>query len=110
ERRQGPADAVLGDQAAARERGRELRLRGGETQIAVERDDEAEPGARAVDGGDDRLGDRGEIRVPLLEIRPGARVERRGRRRDRARAAILGETRKPRHVGTGAETAAGAGE
>ena len=62
-----PGDAVFGDEAAAREGGGEFGGVGGETEIAVERD-EAEADDRAVDGGDDGLGECREIGIFLGEI------------------------------------------
>ena len=53
--RQQPADAVLGDQAALRERGGELRLARREAEVGVQRDHEAEACGRTVERGDDRL-------------------------------------------------------
>src|SRR5204863_505866 len=54
---QQPGDAVLGHQAAAGEGRRELRALGRETLVAHQRLHEADPRARAVDGGDHRLRD-----------------------------------------------------
>ena len=48
---------MLGDQPATGERGGELGICGGDAHVAHHRVHEADARARAVDGGDDRLGD-----------------------------------------------------
>ena len=61
--RQQPAHAMLGDQAALGEGGGEHRRLTGEAQVGVERDDEAQPRRRPVDGGDDEFRDRREVGI-----------------------------------------------
>ena len=70
--RQQPAHAVLGDQAALGERRREDGRFGGEPQIGIERDDEAQAGGRAVDRRDDEFRDRREVGVVHPELGQGA--------------------------------------
>ena len=65
---QEPRQAVLGREAEAPVRRGQLGTRRGEAQVAVAGQDQAHPGCRPVDGGDDRLGDAelgGEVGVEL---------------------------------------------
>ena len=96
--RQQPGDAVLGDQSAARERRRELRVRRGEADVAVERLDQAEAGGGAVDRRDHRLADGQRVRP-----RPRTVAQRgvRGGLGERAELEVA-------QVGAGAEAAPGA--
>src|SRR5262249_38090522 len=68
---QHPANAVLGNQSAARKRSTELRLIGSKTHVAIERNDQSESDRRAVQRGNDWLPDRGKVRISSLKI--GAR-------------------------------------
>ena len=65
---QQPGETVFGDQAAPREGRPELRLFGGESQIAEHRDDESETHSRSVDRADNRLWDGREIGVLPLKV------------------------------------------
>src|SRR3954452_14869243 len=98
EARQHPRASVLGDQAAAHEGSGQLRAGGGEAQVAHQRHHEAQPGGRAVDGGDDRLGDRQRQRLRTA-LRRGVGC---------SLAGVHGLKRL--HVRTGTEAAAGAGD
>jgi hypothetical protein len=98
---QQPRAAVLGDQPAPRERGRELDPRRREAQVAHQRLHEPDPRARAVDRRDDRLADRQRER-----LRP-----RRRRGLGAVAAALPRAQRGQRlHVEARAEPAAGAGD
>ena len=106
--RQHPADAVLGDQPAARERGGEDGIVGGKTQVAIERVDEADAGGGAVQHADHGFRDRRIIGVARLPVRPAVHVER---RRAFAAPDLVGIDAFQRlHIGAGAERATGAGE
>src|SRR4051812_50208055 len=73
--RQHPADAVLGDQPAARKRCGEDGVVGGKPQVAIQRVDEADAGGGAVQHADHRLWDRRIIGITRLPVRPAGYVE-----------------------------------
>ena len=108
EARQEPAYAVLGHQSSPGEGGGEDGGVRSEADVGVEGDDEAEAGAGAIDGGDDRLGRGRKVGIGLGETGVGAR-RRRLFPRDSVSPARL-DALQPLHVGAGAEASSGAGE
>ena len=111
---------MLCHQAAPGEGGRQLGVRGGEAQVAHQRLHEADARAGAVDGGDDRLGDRQrQCLGPALGGRPAGAVAALAAARGRAAGVSVGGPGPRRliayalqvlHVGSGAEAAAGSGD
>ena len=59
---------MLGDQSAARKGGGELGAGGHEADVAIEGEDQAEAGRRAVDAGDHRLLHGQDIAAALREL------------------------------------------
>ena len=89
--RQQPARAVLGDEAAPRERGREAGARCREPQVAHHRQHEPAAGGHAVDRGDDRLRhpqDVAEQRRELIGVRVAAARAAGSPEAERARSPV----------------------
>ena len=102
------ADAMLGDQSAARERGGEHGVVGGETKIAIQRVHEPNASGGAVQHADDRFGYRRIVSVARLPVRPAAHIER---RHAFGALDIVGiEPLQAFHVRTGTERAPRTGE
>ena len=100
--REYPADAVLRDQTATRERRGELRAFGGEPDVAHQRLGQPDTCACAVDGGDDRLAQgRDEVRMPLTDQLGNIGLAVGAGFADRGQIA---------HVGAGTERPAAAGD
>ena len=67
---------MLGNEAAPREGCGQLRARRHEAQVAIELEAQADAGDRAVDAGDDRLGNGKKIAVALRQIVVDLRLPR----------------------------------
>ena len=65
---QDPVNTVFGDQPPAGKGGGEDGRLGGKTDIGVQGHNQSHPGGRAVERGDNRLGDGREIRAEREEI------------------------------------------
>ena len=92
-------------------RGRQLRTRRREAQVAVAGEDEAHPGCRPVDGRDDRFGDAELVREVGVELRAHAIT---GHRHVVAEPCVIGPARdvpfERTRVGAGTEPATRAGD
>ena len=96
---QDPCDPVLGNEPAASEGRRHLRVIGDEADVAHQRENEPDPGDRPVHRGDDRLGDRRRERLRAVVFTALRAVDVAGAER----LQVL-------HVGPRAETAPRAGD
>jgi hypothetical protein len=111
ESRQHPRQAVFGGEPQSSRRGRELRARGGETDVAEAGKDETDAGGRAVDRGNDRLRDAVVERVHVLVLGTDAMAGCRKRRNVNARVVFTRDRDLLERVGvaSGTEPAACSG-